>query len=139
MSKTANIPLVKTALLPNVSTLNSNLDIIDGAVGNVENRTTDTSAAIVSTQGKVYLSKGSVGNWTLALPIAGLPSAGGNDGQRLTIISTTAFAHTVTTPASGLNGANHIATFTAAAGNCIEVSALGGVWYTTQLKGVTLS
>jgi hypothetical protein len=139
MSKTANMNLTKTVDLAAVAVTNANLDAIDAAVGTVEVRTTDTSAPIVSTQGKVFLGKVTAGSWTLAAPVAGLPSAGGMDGQRLTFISTTAQAHVLTTPASTLNGTLHIATFAAAIGNCVELVALNGVWYSAQLKAVTLS
>lgn len=65
---------------------------------------------------------------TLALPTAGLPSAGGDDGKILTIVSTTAQAHTVTTPAAGINGVSTTLTFQAAIGNAIQLMANNGTW-----------
>ena len=47
---------------------------------------------------------------TLALPVSGA-----QDGLVLGIMATGTGAHTVTTPASGYNGASHIATFAGAA------------------------
>jgi hypothetical protein len=136
---TNNLGLSKTVLLATPATTNANLDAIDAALGNIENRTTDTSAPIVSKQGTVFLSKGSAGAWTLAVPTAGLPSAGGDDGKVLRFIATTAFAHTVTTPASGIDGSLHIATWTAAVGNSLELVAFNAVWYRLTVTGVTLS
>jgi hypothetical protein len=138
MSLTSFLGLTKTGLLSDVKTTNANLDIIDG-LATVENRTTDTSAPIVSKQGVVLLGKATAGAWTLAAPTAGLPSAGGNDGQVLKLIATTSAAHTVTTPSSALNGSLHIATWTAGIGNCLELVAFGGVWYKLTATGVTLS
>src|ERR1700676_60534 len=63
-----------------------------------------SSAAIGINSGVVYITKAGVAAMTLAAPTAGLPAAGGNDGQELTIVSTTANAHTVTTPANKING-----------------------------------
>jgi hypothetical protein len=135
---TTFLGLSKTVDLADVKTTNANLDAID-AFGTVENRTTDTSAPIVSKQGAVLLSKATAGSWTLAAPTAGLPAAGGDDGKRLYLIATTAQAHVVTTPASALNGSLHIATWTAAVGNCLELVAFGGVWYKITAIGVTLT
>ena len=87
------------------------------------------SAAISITSGVVYITKAGVAAMTLAAPASGLPSTGGNDAQELTIVSTTAYAHTVTTPSNVINGANHVLTFTAAAGTQVKLMAKGGVWY----------
>jgi hypothetical protein len=63
----------------------------------------------------------------------------GNDGNCLFVISTTAFAHTITTAAGKINGTLHIATFAAAVGNWIEFEAFNGIWYVVGSNGVTLS
>jgi hypothetical protein len=137
-TKTATLALVKTTLLPAVSVLNANLDIIEATKATVS---VAASGAIAVTQGTVFITDATAAALTLAAPVAGLASAGtpGNDGQRLTLISTTAAAHTVTTPASGINGTLHIATFAAAVGNSVELQAFGGSWYTVNVKGVTIS
>lgn len=83
----------------------------------------------------VTITKGSAAALTLAAPTT-VP-----DGTTLTIVSTTAFAHTVTQTTPGFNGggaASDVATFGAAAGNSISLIATGGVWYVTNLTGVTL-
>lgn len=73
---------------------------------------------------------------SLALPLAG---QGFQDGRIIRIISTTAFAHVVTTPANGINGANHILTFGGAAGNSVTLEAYNASWYVLSLNGVTVS
>jgi hypothetical protein len=91
--------------------------------------------AIAVKLGVVAITKGTAAVLTLASPTAGT-----DDGKLLTIVSTTAAAHTVTVTA-GFNGsgtAGDVATFGAAAGNSISVVAYNGVWYVTNLQGVTL-
>jgi len=96
--------------------------------------------AITIKQGTVFITKGSAVAGTLAAPVAGLPTAGGDDGKRLLIESTTAFAHVITTPANKINGADDTATFGTAVSNSIELVAYNGVWYVANTaKGVTLT
>jgi hypothetical protein len=97
------------------------------------------SGAIAIGTGNVLITDASAAALTLALPIAGAASAGGQDGASLTIISTTAAAHTVTTPANGINGTLHVATFAAAVGNAITLTAYNGKWYTSAINGVTIA
>lgn len=95
-------------------------------------------ALALPTQGgnkTVLITKGSAAALTLAAPTT-VP-----DGTVLTVISTTAFAHTITQAAPGFNGGgggSDVATFGAAAGNSITVVAYNGVWYVQNLTGVTL-
>ena len=97
------------------------------------------NGAITIASGRVPITKAGVAALTLAQPIAGPASAGGHDGCALTIYDTTGHAHTVTTSANGINGADHIATFGGAVGNSITLQAYNGVWYATALSSVTLS
>jgi hypothetical protein len=97
------------------------------------------SGAITIGTGNVAITLGSAAALTLPLPIAGPASAGGQDGASLTIFATTAFAHTVTTPANGINGSLHVATFAAAVGNAVMLTAYNGKWYTASINGVTIS
>lgn len=93
--------------------------------------------AITIKEGVVAITKGSAAALTLAAPTAGV-----DDYKKLSIVSATAFAHTVTNTSPGFNGAGaagDVGTFGAAAGNAIEVIAYQGTWYTTNLKGVTLA
>jgi hypothetical protein len=98
--------------------------------------------AITIKSGKVILTKGSAAAITLAAPVAGAQSAGGDDGKELEIYSTTAFAHTVTV-AGGVAGAGtaaDVATFGAAAANRVSLFAYNGAWYLSggAAVGVTL-
>lgn len=74
--------------------------------------------------GLVMITAAGVAACTLALPIAGT-----DDGKVMGIISTTANAHTVTTPATGLNKTLHIATFAATVGAYLWLVAFNGTWY----------
>jgi len=85
------------------------------------------SGAIPIVAGTVLITKAGVAAMTLALPIAGPASAGGHDGCVLTIIGVTADAHTVITPAAGINGADTTATY-AAAGDIAVFIAYNGGW-----------
>jgi len=97
------------------------------------------SGAIAATQGFLPITKSGVAALTLAVPTAGLPSAGGNDGQVLSLVDTTGNAHTITTPSNGLNGNKHIATFGGTVGQFVELYAYNAVWYVMASSGVTLS
>lgn len=101
------------------------------------------SGAITQVTGVVAITKtGTLAALTLAQPVAGSASGGGQDGSRLLIVATTALAHTVTTAASGINGSVHIITFAASptnGNNSVELVAYNGVWYVISLNGTTLS
>jgi len=121
-----------------VGLLTAAVNKLDNVVLNLEVKT--AAAAITSTIGKVILKAGSAAAITLPLPIAGQPSAGGQDGQEMTVIAADAYAYTVTTPANGINGTKHIATWAAAVGNSVKLVAYNGVWLTDDPpNGVTLS
>lgn len=97
------------------------------------------SGAIGIKSGLAVVTKGSIAALTLALPTAGSIVTGGDDGKRLRVVSTTAFAHTVTTPASGINGASHVATFSGTLPNFVELIAYNGTWWSLASAGNTLS
>lgn len=97
------------------------------------------NGAIAIVTGKVLITKAGVEALTLAQPIAGPASAGGHDGSVLSIISTTANAHTVTTASNGINGSKSVATFSGTLPNVFSLTAYNGVWYSGALTGVTLS
>jgi hypothetical protein len=84
----------------------------------------------------VVITKGSAAALTIADP------ATADNGCRMTIISTTAFAHTVTRTTTGFNNAGasgDVATFGAAAGNGMTIVAYGAKWYVENTLGVTLA
>ncbi len=90
---------------------------------------TATGAAVINVKnGLVILAGAGATLATLALPTAGAQSAGGDDGKVLWIITGTAQAHTVTTPATGINGGSTTLTFQAAIGNGIVLIAFNGTW-----------
>lgn len=101
----------------------------------------DTTAGAISiTRGLVALDAAGALAMTLAAPVAGQ-----DDGKELKIVDQTGHAHTVTTPANGLNGAYHIFTFNGYLGNAVTLVAQGGVWWAptsssaTACSGGTLS
>lgn len=96
------------------------------------------SGAIAIQSGTVTLGSGAAIAMTLAAPVAGARAAGGDDGKKIYVVAATAHAHTVTTPAAGINGTLHIATY-AAIGDGVEFEAVNGVWMTRSLKGAVLS
>ena len=91
--------------------------------------------AISIGHGSVYITKASAAALTLAAPPLSM------DGAVLRIVATTAHAHTVTYTA-GFNGSStsgDVATFGGARGDCMEITAYQGVWYTSgALRNVTL-
>lgn len=76
---------------------------------------------------------------TLANPVAGAPSAGGNDGLTITIIDNGGHAHTVTTAAGKIAPAHHLATFNGTVGSFVELMARNGVWIPLASSGVTIT
>lgn len=84
------------------------------------------SGAITIKDGFVVFTRAGVAAFTLADPTAGT-----DDGKQLTIIATTAHAHTVTI-AGGLNGAGaaaDVGTFGGAVGDRFSVVAYNGKWW----------
>ena len=103
----------------------------DGAAGIALNNFVDT----------YFITKGTAAAITLAAPTAGLPRKGGHDGMRITFVSTTAAAHTVTNSSPGFNnngGSSDVGTFGVAIGNGFTVEAYNGAWYVVSSVNVTL-
>jgi hypothetical protein len=97
--------------------------------------------AITIKNGRVVITKGTAVAATLAAPVAGSVQSGGDDFKRLTIVSTTAAAHVITSPVDGFNakGASGTCTFGAAKGNSVELQAYNGHWYTVAAIGNTVA
>ena len=99
--------------------------------------TADAAIAIPASSRTIAITKAGVCALTLADPTAGT-----HNGLRLTIIATTAHAHTVSNAAgSGFNGAGaagDVATFGGAIGDNMVVEAYQGKWYAVSLRNVTL-
>jgi len=83
-----------------------------------------TSAAISEKQGLVRL--GSTG--ALAMTLAD-PTNVSDDGKRLTIMASTAHAHTVTIAGGIGSGTNNTITLGGAVGDMTELEAIGGKWF----------
>lgn len=118
------------------------ISTLDARVNNVEVKSTDSTTplkTINSRIGKVYLTKVTAGAFLGPIAIPGLPSAGGHDGQELSILCATGQAHSIAFAANSLNGAHTTVTFTAAVGNCIFLEAYNGVWLVKGGIGYTLS
>lgn len=97
----------------------------------------DDGAITVTAYNKtVILTKGTASAITLAAPTAGT-----HDGVTITVISTTAAAHTVTHTAGfgGGTTSRDVATFGGAINDGFEFEAYNGVWYVKYLRNVTLA
>jgi hypothetical protein len=90
-------------------------------------------------QGLVPITGSGVTAITLATPVAGLPSAGGNDHQKLRFVDTTGHAHTVTTASNKIAPSHSVLTFGGTVGSFVELYAYNGLWYVAALSGVTPS
>ena len=93
--------------------------------------------AITARGGVVLITKGSAAALTLAAPTSGT-----DDGKTLAIVSTTAFAHTITQTTPGFNNnstSSDVGTFAAAKGNGLTLVAYAGAWYVVGNIGVTLA
>lgn len=102
--------------------------------GNQQQVATASGAIQVKTSYVVLKAASAV----LAMTLAN-PTAAAQDGMEITIIATGTGAHTVTTGASGLNGADHIATFGGAIGDNIVLYAFNGTWLVESSVGIVLS
>jgi len=79
---------------------------------------------------------------TLSAPVAGLPSAGGDDGKIITIQTNTPGTATLTTSGlfdSGFSASVNLASFAAFAGALIVIMAYQARWKVRSLNGVTMS
>jgi hypothetical protein len=113
--------------------LTGTTDVITGGGGVIGNNPTPPIC------GTSYIETAGVDACTLATPLAGSPAAGGNDGLEITIIDNGGHAHTVTTAASKITPAHHLATFNGTQGSFVTFSARNGFWIPVQLSGVTIS
>ncbi len=109
-----------------------------GEVTAVKVASGDGAIAIpVGREAIVAITKGSAAVLTLAAPAAG------DDGKRLTVVSETAFAHVVTTPANkiqdGTTTTKDTATFAAHPGASIVLMARNQLWNLVALNAVVLT
>lgn len=115
-------------------------DAADSLLAGAFNVLSASGAVDPHTPAKYVITKATAAALTLAAP-----TAGADDGVSLEFISTTAAAHTITTPAAGDirdgNTSDHdtVATFAAHIGANCTLEAYNGVWYVTSETGVSLS
>ena len=102
----------------------AHLDLPFDLIWDAQKLTTD--GAINLTSGLVRITKGSAAAITLPVP--------DKDGQDLTIISESAFAHTVTTVSPGFNNNSSFTVITMApvAGDVVRLASADGVWWVTK-------
>lgn len=94
-----------------------------------------TVATITPKPGLVQITAATAATLTLPSPTLA------QNGMVMTIVSTTAVAHTITTPA-GFNGgaaARDLCTLSGAIGDGLQITASGGIWYVNAKTGCTLS
>lgn len=96
----------------------------------------NTTPPIVGTS---FIETAGVDACTLAAPVAGAPTAGGNDGLEITIVDNSGNAHTVTTAANVIVLNKHILTFNGTRGSFIILIARNGKWVPLGLSGVTIT
>ena len=96
-----------------------------------------SDGAIALRSHTAIITKGTAAAMTLAAPTATT-----HDGVIITVVSTTAAAHTVTATTVGFNAgdaASDVGTFGAAIGNCFSFVAYQGEWYVLTNTNVTLA
>jgi hypothetical protein len=115
-------------------------DAADSLLAGAFNIISASGAIDPHTPARYIISKATAAALTL-----GVPTAGADDGVQLQFISTTAAAHTITTPAAGDirdgNTSDHdtVATFNSHIGANCTLVAYNGIWYVTDETGVSLS
>lgn len=96
------------------------------------------NSAITVRDSLVVITKGGLCALTLAAPTAA------QNGTRIEVVSTTAYAHTITTPSNLMHwgdsgGADDVATFAAFAGASLVLVAYEGQWHVLGRNNVTLA
>jgi hypothetical protein len=116
--------------------LTGTTDVIQGGGGGLGSVNGGAAAPICGTS---FIETAGVDAATLAVPAAGAPSAGGNDGLEITIVDNSGHAHTVTAPANSIVPAHHLLTFNGTRGSFVTLVARNGVWIPLASSGVTPS
>ena len=78
--------------------------------------------------GNIAITKGSAAAITLAAPTATT-----DDYKIITIVDTTGYLHTVTTPANKINSDSSVITFSGVVGDLVRLMAYQGIWYEISL------
>ena len=136
MISLANLKLYQTnleVLKDKTGDLNSLFKELQLGVGGVE--VESATGAIGIKMGTAVITKSSAP----AVMTLALPTATTDDGKILRIYAIGAQAHTVTTPAHGINANKNVTTFGGALGDCIVLLAYQAVWYVVSTVNQTLS
>lgn len=116
-------------------TLSGTTTVTGDVIG--QEQVASANGAVTIKSGVVYVTKAGVAALTISDPVATT-----DDGKSVTIISTTANAHTLSNAAgSGFNGGGagtDVGTFGGAKGDGMRITAYQGVWYVEYLRNVTL-
>jgi hypothetical protein len=119
--------------------LTGTTDVITGGGGQLNTVPGSTNPTNMPICGTSFIETAGVDATTLAAPVAGAPSSGGNDGLEITIIDNGGHAHTVTAPANAITPAHHLATFNGTQGSFVTFVARNGKWLVGASAGVTIS
>lgn len=119
--------------------LTGTTDVITGGGGQLTLPPGLSAAYTVPICGTSFIETAGVDACTLATPVAGAPSAGGNDGLEITIVDNSGHAHTVTTAANKITPSHHLITFNGTQGSFVTLVARNGFWIPVQQSGVTIS
>jgi hypothetical protein len=119
--------------------LTGTTDVITGGGGSLDLPPGLSAQTNVPICGTSFIETSGVDATTLAAPVAGAPSAGGNDGLEITIIDNGGHAHTVTAPANAITPSHHLITFNGTQGSFVTLVARNGKWIPVQQSGVTIS
>lgn len=109
--------------------------VLTALTSNVPNAPATVFAAatgvIPAVSGTYWITYAGVCALTLIVPPA--------DGIDIYVYSLTAHAHTITTPALAINGADDTATYSAATLDYTHLKSFGGQWFQLDETGITLS
>jgi hypothetical protein len=119
--------------------LTGTTDVITGGGGSLPIVAGDGTSPNVPICGTSFIETAAVDATTLAAPVAGAPSAGGNDGLQITIVDNSGHAHTVTCPANAITPAHHLVTFGGTQGAFVILVARNGKWIPLGQSGVTIT
>lgn len=119
--------------------LTGTTDVITGGGGSLNLPPGLSATTSVPICGTSFIETAGVNATTLASPVAGAPSAGGNDGLEITIIDNSGHAHTVTAAANAITPSHHLITFNGTQGSFVTLVARNGKWLPVQQSGVTIS
>lgn len=119
--------------------LTGTTDVITGGGGSLQNAPGSSATSSIPIVGTSFIETAGVDACTLAAPVAGAPSSGGNDGLSITIFDNSGHAHTVTTPANAITPSHHVLTFNGTQGSFVTLTARNGKWLVEASSGVTPS